>query len=168
MNCLLLHNGQTNYTETYLNNCETKPRNTQEERGPQVAYFVASGNIYFFKRLYTNIQLQLLRLQVSGSQELHAHSKESQYNFPQPERHISPSKNLFIFRVSRHSLCANALISITELRQQRQCLSTASVRCIVLTFFKTNSTQRYRSIFCRNAGTIYQITQCYNLITPLP
>ena len=62
MNRLLLHNGQTAYTETYLNNCETKPRNTQEEWRPQGAYFVASGNIYFLKPFYTSIQLQLLRL----------------------------------------------------------------------------------------------------------
>lgn len=53
MNRLLLHNGQTDYNETYLNNCETKPRNAQEEWRPQGSYFVASLNIYFFKRLYT-------------------------------------------------------------------------------------------------------------------
>jgi len=76
----------------YLNNCQTKPRNTQEEWRPVVAYFVASLNIYFFKRLYTSLKLQLSRLQISGSQVPHAHSKKSQYIISQPERHTGPNK----------------------------------------------------------------------------
>jgi hypothetical protein len=128
--------------------------------------FFASLNIYFFKRLYTSLQLQLSRLQISGSQVPNAHSKKSQYIIPQPERHIGPNKKILIFRVSRLCLCQrfNAYHGIETTK-------TIFIRCVceVYSFniLQTHSNQRRSSIFCRNAGTIYRITQFYNLITSI-